>query len=686
MTLSRWTRWRIGAIGALFAAVAVWVVLEAADLQIRQSERLRHFADKNYLKEIEIPPSRGRILDRNGKELAATLQVPSVYANPRVLAHVPGAAAKLARALGIEPARMREKLASRRYFVWLKRQITPEEERAVRALGLASVAFRHEPRRFYPLRTVASTVIGFAGTDGRGLEGVERAYDEHLRGRSATWQGIRDALGRELLIDGSVDTSASAGADVVLTLDAYISSVAERVLLETIRAEGARAGTVIVMDPRNGEILAMANAPTFNPNRPAEMAALDARNRAITDTFEPGSTMKTFTFAAAFEAQRLQPTDGFDCEMGRMKVGRYTIRDTHPLGVATAAEVYQQSSNICTVKIARRIGKDALHDSLIDFGFGRRTGLGLRGEQQGIVRPTKKWGEIGFANVAFGQGLTATPLQITAGFAVVAAGGVRRTPRLGLHVVDPEGRRQPMEADAGSGPVRVVSERAAKTLMEIMAGVPTPEGTARLAAVPGYRVAGKTGTAQKVTNGAYDPDKWLASFIGIAPVDNPRIVIGVFIDEPHPVHLGGKVAAPAFRQIAEPVLKYLGVPPTDPQAVAVAEAKAAAQHRSEAKATAEAAPDDEVPRDEGPGSDAYVLMSDEEFFPLDSEKPEAEQIGLVAVPDFAGMSLGRALLEAESAGLELAPEGSGVAVDQSVAPLRQVPEGTKLRVSFRPRS
>ena len=669
--VSKWTRARIVVCGILFAVMALWVARRAWSLQVNQSERLKEFADRNYLKSIEIPPSRGRILDRTGKELAATAHVDSVFANPRVLAHVPDAAAKLAKALQMDTRDVKRRLDSRRYFAWLKRRVTPDVSAAVRALALPGVGFRPEPRRFYPLRTVAATVVGQAGSDGKGLEGIELEYDSFLRGRAATLQGVRDALGRELLVDGIIDTADVTGHDVVLALDAYLTLVTETALMRAMQEHNAKAAMAVMIDVPTGEVLSMVSLPTFDPNNPEGAAEGGARNRVITDAFEPGSTMKTFTFAAAFDAGKLRTDEFFDCEMGRMKLGKYTIRDTHPMGSVTAAEVYQQSSNIGTVKVGRRVGKDKLNAVLRAFGFGSRSGIGLPGERYGVVRPVDRWGDIGLATVAFGQGLTATPLQITAGFAAVASGGMYRPPRLALRVVDREGRVQDIKAKLPER--RAISERAARQLLEVMAGVPTAKGTAKLAAVPGYRVAGKTGTAQKVSGGRYDPDKWLASFVGIVPVEDPRLVISVFVDEPNPTHLGGKVAAPVFREIAEATLKYLNISPTHPGEIS-----------SDPDVAVAASPrvDEEI-ISEGFGSDAYVL-SDEEFFPLDPERPELEQDIMVSVPNFAGTSLAQALQQAQGLGLELVPQGSGIAYEQTVPPLRQVPHGTSVRVSFRP--
>ncbi len=669
--VSKWTRARIVICGLLFAVMALWVARQAWSLQVVQSERLKEFADQNYLKSIQIPPSRGRILDRTGKELAATAHVDSVFANPRVLAHVkPDPAPALAKALQMDLREVRRKLHSKRYFAWMKRRVTPDVSAAVRALALPGVNFRPEPRRFYPLRTVAATVVGQSGSDGKGLEGIELQYDAVLRGRAATLLGVKDALGRELLVDGAVDSSDVAGHDVVLSLDAYLTLVTETALNKAVQEHNAKAAMAVMIDVPTGQVLSMVSLPTLDPNNPAGAAERGARNRVITDAFEPGSTMKTFTFAAALDAGKLRPDEMFDCEMGRMKVGKYTIRDTHPMGAATAAEVYQQSSNIGTVKVGRRVGRDKLNETLRAFGFGSRSGIALPGERYGVVRPVERWGDIGLATVAFGQGLTATPLQITAGFAAVAAGGLYRPPHIGLRVVDGEGHAKALVPEQKQR--RAISEKAARQLLEIMAGVPTPKGTAKLAAVPGYRVAGKTGTAQKVSGGRYDPDKWLASFVGIVPVEDPRLVISVFIDEPNPIHLGGKVAAPVFREIAEAALKYLNISPSHPEEITEEPLMAAHAARY----------DDDIPS-EGFGSDAYVL-SDEEFFPLDPERPELEQNIMVSVPNFSGTSLAQALQQAQNLGLELVPQGSGVAFDQTLAPLRQVPRGTSVRVSFRP--
>jgi cell division protein FtsI (penicillin-binding protein 3) len=660
----------------------------AFQLQVRESAQLREWAENNYLRETEITPRRGRILDRRNTELASTADLDSVYCNPRQLAFVDDAVPRLARALHMDRRELQKQLDARKsqYFAWLKRRVSPEESKAALALKLPGVGTRREPRRAYPNGELASTVIGHAGLEGRGLDGLELQYDQALRGSGMEVVGIRDRFGRDLLVEGSVDSSATAGKDLVLTLDKYLTYVTERALLAAVQKHGAKAATSVMMDPQTGEILAMASVPGYNPNNPADAAERGARNRAITDAYEPGSIMKTVTFAAAFEAGKLRATDMFDCQMGRMQVGKYTIRDDHPKGILSAAEVFKYSSNIGTVKIARRIGKEALGQMIDRLGFGHPTGVGLPGERRGIVKPAARWGEIEFATNAFGQGLTVTPLQMAAAYAAIASGGMYHPPRLAVRTIGPDGRTEELPLPENARPAtRVLSERTCKTMLEVMQGV-TEDGTAKQAAIPGYPVAGKTGTAQKVTAGRYDPSKYLAAFVGIVPADNPRVVIAVMVDEPHGVHYGGVVAAPVFKEIAEAALRYLGVPPSS----SVADAKPTPA-KGKAAPTQPGKPGrpskvDEPTEVEGlgvdePGSATSADDSDGALAEEDEEDGAAEVP--VTVPDFRGMTLGQAVRAARRAGVELVPEGSGLATTQRPLPGPGV-RGATCRVSFRP--
>src|SRR3954469_3327981 len=680
---SRWARVRIAVCGLVLTSLFLAVGKRAVNLQVRDAERLRGMAEEQYLREIELPPRRGRILDRNGAELASTADVDSIYCNPRQLPDPRDAARRLARVLGLDRAELEKKLGQRRFFAWVKRKVTPDEVTAVKALGLPGLAFTREPRRFYPNRTLAATIMGHAGSEGNGLEGIELALDKHLRGTSASVQGMRDALGRDIALESSADAGDgpgnSAGSDVVLTIDRYLTFITERALAAGAEEHHAKAAIAMMMDPRTGELLAMASVPTYNPNDPQSAADAGARNRAITDAFEPGSTMKTFTIAAALEAGVVKPDDRFDCLMGRMMVGKYSIHDTHPHGILTVAEVFKFSSNIGATKIARKLGRDAFAEALVRFGFGKPTGIGLPGERAGVVRPVEKWGDIGFANVSFGQGITVTPLQMLTGVSAIAGGGIYRQPRIVARIVQAGGGAEALPAAPER---RVMSSAAARTMLSIMRGVTENGGTAKQAAIEGYAVGGKTGTAQKVANGHYDPTKWVSSFVGVVPIDDPRLAIIIVVDEPQGGHLGGVVAAPIFKEIAEEALRYLHVPPT---AVVVADGKGPHQTGKETAPTKTVTAD----ADESAGSDAPAteLPLDDDALgedPALAEKWEevaGAEGGCVAeaaaeridVPDFSGMSLGQAIHAAHKSGVELAfddPEGraSGVALRQRPAP------------------
>ncbi len=714
-----WTRFRIAVCGAVFAALALLIVRRSYELQVRQHDKLKSWAEDNYLKEVEIPPRRGRIFDRNGKELASTAEFDSISCNPRLLAGVPDAPRKLGKALNVDVRDMKKILSSRRAFAWLKRKVSPQEAAAVKALAYKGVDLQKEPGRFYPFNDLGATVIGHAGIDGKGLEGVELSYEKYLHGTGSQVLGFRDGKGRDLLVDGLADPTAAAGKDVVLSLDKFLTYTTEQALLSAVHKYNAKAAMSVMIDPHTGEILAMASVPSYNANTPGDASVRGAtKNRVITEAFEPGSIMKTFTFAAALDAGTLKLNQWFDCMWGRMPIGKVTIRDSHPLGTLIAADVFKHSSNIGTTKIARQLGREPLYDALTRFGFGRKSGIGLDGERGGQLRPVSQWGEVAFANIAFGQGLTVTPLQMATGYAAIASGGVYHPPRLGLRMVYPDGRSEPIPLAASARPEqRIMSETAARTLLGIMHGVTDKDGTGRAATIAGYSVGGKTGTAQKVVNGHYNDRYWMASFIGVIPAENPRLVIAVMLDEPWPEHQGGQVAAPVFKEIAEAAVRYLNVPPNEPSLVLSARKKdresrdsTRTPRASEAELTA--ALQREIA--EGPGTDQADLEplaadgeasgdsalseeglssvattgEDETTMGDGSDRSPKEGHGpgkgeLVDVPSFKGMSIGQAIVAARRVGLELAPEGSGVAVGQSPT-ASQLPRGAVCRVSFRP--
>jgi cell division protein FtsI (penicillin-binding protein 3) len=507
------------------------------------------------------------------------------------------------------------------------------------------------------------------------------------------------------------------GSDVILTIDRYLTFITERAIAEAQERHHARAVIAVLLDPRTGEVLTMASVPSYNPNDPGGSGESGARNRAITDVFEPGSTMKTFSIAAALDAGVVTPTDVFDCQMGRMMVGKYTVHDTHPHGTLSVAEVFKFSSNIGATKIARRLGKERLAGALDRFGFGHPTRVGLPGERAGMVRPIERWGDIGFANVSFGQGMTATPLQIAAAMSAIANGGVYHRPRIVARVVRPDGSS---EAEAPDPGVRLISEKAARAMTGIMEGVTEVGGTARAAAIDGYSVAGKTGTAQKVSGGHYDASKWVSSFIGFAPAQDPRLALVVMVDEPQGGHLGGAIAAPIFKEIAEQALRYLHVAPTREMLARGPEGRAASGpavasggHASEADERpgsdvstvdpSEVAEVDETTKLPGDGVDTAGAPelradsqgdADDDANDSDNDTGSGRQAdsgparptrGDVTVPDFRGLTVAAVLRAARDNGVALMFDDpqtiTGVAVAQTPEP-GPAPVGATCRVAF----
>ncbi len=718
--INRWIRLRIFICAALLGLCAVKVARRAYHLQVEKSEELRARGEEQSLREIELLPERGRILDVEGNELAGSAQFDSVSCNPRVLLRVPGGPARLAHALGMDPKLLLRTLegARRRPFAWVRRTVSPDDSARVKALELPGVHLRKEPKRIYPRDEIAATVIGHANVDGKGVDGVEKAFDSYLRGTPMTLMGVKDGTGRRMLFEGLVDRKSSAGKHVQLSLDSYLSHVTHKALSDAVIKHRAQGGVAIVMDVPTGGIYAMASVPSYHPENPGAGVARGAtRNRAITDMLEPGSTFKTFTLAATLDAGLVRPGELVDCQNGRpLMIGNTRIRDLHPEDVITAEKVFQRSSNIGTVKIARKLGKQRLYDALVRFGVGRKVGVGLPGEMAGVLRPTSKWGEVHFANIAFGQGIQVTPLQMVAGFGAIANGGIYKQPRLALRIIGPDKKATELPAPDGLDGRRVISPETARTMLSIMKGVTGVDGTARQAAVDGYAVAGKTGTAQKVKNGRYAA--WIASFIGIVPADKPRLVIGVFVDEPEPEHRGGMVAAPAFREIATAAVQFLGLPPN--QAYAFAKTGDGTQPGGspspggepqspgrEPQTLAKASRAGDQALVEGPGSDQPlwagpesaddvmpVLGEAEEALVLvDSRDPQSPRVdgagdepaqpAVISVPSFVGMSIAEAIRAAADAGLEVALEGSGTAVAQTPppGPLRR---GSLCRISFRP--
>lgn len=567
----RWFRARIALLGVGIFGVAVLVLARAFQLQVVGGDRLREMAEGQHLRELRVSPRRGALYDRHGAELAVSVDVDSVYANPRRLRAMDQnpetTARRLAAILDVDVEQLARRLATDRYFVWIARRITPNEATRVAKLDIPGIGLTTEARRYYPNRHLAAHLLGFADIDGRGIEGIELAYENQLRGSDRRVEAIRDRRGQVVFADEMIDDLSSEGHNIVLTIDKAIQHIAERELALGVRTFEARGGSVVVMDPSTGEILALANYPPFNPNEPSKHPVAHRRNRAVVDRFEPGSTVKPFTMAAALAAGAVRPDESINCENGVTRLGGRLLHDAHPYEWLTPTQILAYSSNIGTAKIALALGKRDLYRAFRRFGFGERTGIGVPGETAGILHHYRSWYEIDVAAVSFGQGVSVTNVQLATAMSAIANGGRLMRPTLVHRITDGEG----IVLEEAKPEVRrqVVPRRVAKLVGEMLTAVTEPGGTAIEAAVDGYLVAGKTGTAQKADyiKGGYAKDKWLASFIGFAPADEPAVVISVVIDEPVIAHYGGTVAGPVFRRIAEVTLRHMGVAPDRGRAV-----------------------------------------------------------------------------------------------------------------------
>ena len=554
-------RLRLRLTAGLLLALLLAVAGRAVQLQAFDGARLARLGEKQHLQERIFVPKRGNIVSRNGDSLAISVESRSVYARPRRLKSPEKAARALARALGMKRAEVRRKLASDKRFVWLKRQVKPREAKRVRALKIEGVGLAHESKRYYPQGHLAGQALGLVGTDAQGLEGVERSYDRHIRGKPRSSVAERDALGRRVLVTGLDDLKVRPGADVRLTLDTTLQHLAEKHLEATVKRFRAKGGTVVMADPFTGAVLALASYPFFNPNRFRDQDRDRWRIRAVTDTYEPGSVFKAVLAAAALEEGVVGREDLIFCEFGRYRYGGRTIHDFKEYGWLSFARVLQLSSNIGVTKVADKLGRERYHRYIRRFGFGAKTGVDLPGEVSGKVRPHRTWYDIDLAAVSFGQSVSVTPLQMVMAFSAIANGGLLMKPYVVDRVVDEDGRvllqHRPELVR------RVVSRATARTVADILKGVVAQGGTGTRAAVAGFEAAGKTGTSQKAdtVKGGYSKTRRVASFVGFVPAAEPRFVLLTLVDEPTVNVYGGVVAAPLFRRIAAPALHALGEKP-----------------------------------------------------------------------------------------------------------------------------
>lgn len=532
------------------------------DLQVLQAETMMQKARRQHEKIITLDSNRGAIVDRQGKPLALNLDVPSVYATPSSIDDPARVARQLARALDVPRESLEKRLRVKRDFVWIQRKIQDARVERLNDLALPGVGVAVEARRFYPKGTLLAHVLGFAGIDSQGLEGLENGYDEHLRGRVRRVVLQQDALGRVIIPENRRAPQPLSGHAISLTIDEVIQYIAEQALERAVRDTRARGGAVLVMDPKTGQMLAWALRPTFDPNSIHQASPERWRNRVVTDPYEPGSTLKVVLAAAALESNSITPDTLLYAGDGEIPISGTVIHDHEKAGWLTFREAIQRSSNVAFVKMSWELGREQVYRFLRTFGFGEKTGIDLPGESVGILRRPDQWSQRTLPSLAIGQEIAVTPLQLLTAVSAIANEGWLMRPFLVREISDHQGRS--VWEHVPHIRRRPISAGTAKTVTDLLVNV-VERGTGKRAAIPGYRVAGKTGTAQKVDpeTGTYSSTKFVGSFVGFVPAEDPQLAILVMIDEPQGPAWGGVVAAPVFRKVAEQALRYLSVAPGD---------------------------------------------------------------------------------------------------------------------------
>ncbi len=669
-------RIRAYAAGAMVTLALCGVAWRAWGLQVADGAHYRELADRQHGMTVNIPAPRGDVIDTRGRPLAVSADADSIWANPREIRDVTETAEKIAKLLGEEPAALESKLAGDRKFVWLDRHVTNEIAKAVREAKLPGIYVAKEPRRWYPGGATGGPVIGRADIDSRGLEGIELSMHDQLLGERGEGTALRDARGRKMFADGLAQPQP--GATVQLSLDRSIQAIADRALEASVTANQAKSGVVVVLDVATGRVLAMSSYPSYDPNSDAKHVGV--RNKPVTDAFEAGSVMKVFTVAAAIDDGTVRAETGFDLENGAMMMAgrRSPIRDTHPVPYLDVTGIIKHSSNVGSAKIALRMGSTKLYTALKSFGFGAKTQIELPGEQPGMMRKPANWRDIELATIAFGYGITVTPVQIAGALAALGNGGVYNPPRIVERVVDPDGT---LLYSAQSEPRQMVKPATAETMRKML-GTPFERGkeggTAGSIVVPGFRCGGKTGTAHKwdPVEKQYSADQYLSSFAGLAPLDNPRLAIVVMVDEPRGGdYYGGKVAGPVFATVASETLRYLGVPGTTLVCPPPIPGLSPALDPTPKTCT--------IPSPKPLKVDALAAAALPAIADIEIVTPKPVRVpvpGEIEVPDFRGMGLARAIDLARGSKIPLDVSGSGVVIDQTPAP---GPTSGPVRVTLR---
>jgi len=698
------------------------ICLRLVYLQIFRYGTFEQRAQHQQQRTVEVSARRGIIYDRAGRELAMSVSVDSAFAVPTEIPDLAGTISLISRITKTDPRELLAKCKAAKTFCWVARKADTETAERIRSLNLRGIYFQKESKRFYPKGELAAQMIGYVGTDDEGLSGIEREFDDQLRGRPGEMLISVDARRKWF---GSVEKQPEPGQNVVLTIDQQIQYIAERELETAMEQTKAISGTVVVENPHTGEILALANRPTFNPNLTRDITPDKLKNHAVSDVYEPGSTFKLVTISAALEEKLTTPQEVFDCQMGSIVINGMRIHDSRPHGRLSVADILAESSDVGSIKIGMRLGDDRLYKYIRGFGFGQPTGIELPGETRGLTKPPSRWSKVSFAAISMGQEIGITPLQLTDLISTMANDGIRVAPRVVADISDPHSAPQTI-AFHPAEQQPVISSLTAAQMRQMMQGV-VLHGTGKKAILEGYSSAGKTGTAQKVdpATHAYSHTKYVGSFAGFAPVNNPAIVVAVILDSAVGLHQGGQIAAPVFHRITQQVLEYLHTPhDVDlPQRQVLL-----ASRQTKEDDLAEGSPDrlgdaldvaetsSSVAAMNTPVSAPPVSRPPIAVVPAALRQPEAalqqEQVqasaspppqtsaapsdhlpstgtvvldieqGGVLVPSFAGKSVRAAVEMAQDSGLDLDVVGSGLAREQSPMAGTHVITGAKITVKF----
>ena len=714
------SKFRLFALAGFLCLWLLAICLRLVYLQIFCYGDFERRAVRQQQRSFELSPKRGVIYDRSGRELAMSIQVDSAFIVPTETPDLANTVSLISRITKDDPHTILADCQARRTFCWVARKADPEVIDRIRALNLQGIHFQKEPKRFYPKRELAAQVLGYVGTDDQGLSGLERQFNDQLQGKPGRLMISVDAHKRWF---GSVEKEPEPGDNIVLTIDQNIQYVAERELERAMEETKSISGTVIVENPHTGEILAMSNRPTFNPNNRKEIRPESLKDRAVSDVYEPGSTFKMVTISAGLEEKVTRPDEVFDCQMGSIVINGTRIHDSKPHGLLTVSDIIAESSDVGSIKVAMRLGNDRFYRYIRAFGFGEHTGIELPGETRGMAKPVERWSNISFASISMGQEIGISAVQLASLISTIANDGVRMPPRIVAGVLPPKNGPQTIAFQPGEGK-RVISPMTAAEMRQMLQGV-VLHGTGRKATLAGYSSGGKTGTAQKFDPAlrAYSRTKYFASFAGFAPINDPQIAVVVILDNPIGLHQGGQVAAPVFTRIVQQVLEYQHVP-HDVELPANRQVLMARREPPDA-ALDDGAPDhlggnldmldagSETVANEMPvappapaaptidQSVAQASKTQKEILPPSSNAAEASssnsgpgklppggtvvlnvEEGGIEVPSFLGKTLREALGAAQDAGLDLDAIGSGLAKEQTPQPGSHVAAGARVVVHF----